>query len=106
MVALSGLLVTVRSAKQGAEMMANKLSAEYGREISTLRINPDDMHQLAVSEGQRVRIASPYGEAIVTCQGADVPQGSFSCHSDQWRISCSAAPTRTEPAFPTGSGSR
>ena len=37
---LSGLLVTVRSAKQGAEMMTNKLSAEYGREISSLRINP------------------------------------------------------------------
>jgi formylmethanofuran dehydrogenase subunit B len=75
--AISGLLVTVRSAKQGAEMMANKLSAEYGREISALRIHADDMYQLSVSEGHPVRIASPYGEAIVTCQPADVPRGTF-----------------------------
>jgi formylmethanofuran dehydrogenase subunit D len=74
---LSGLLVTVRSAKQGAEMMANKLSAEYAREISSLRIHPDDMHELAVSEGQSVRMASPYGAVTVTCQLADVPRGTF-----------------------------
>jgi formylmethanofuran dehydrogenase subunit D len=74
---ISGLLVTVRSAKQGAEMMANKLSAEYGREISSLRINPDDMKELAVSEGQPVRMASPYGEVTVTCQPADVPRRTF-----------------------------
>jgi formylmethanofuran dehydrogenase subunit D len=74
---ISGLLVTVRSAKQGAEMMANKLGAEYGREISSLRINAEDMHALAVSEGQPARMASPYGEVTVTCHPADVPRGIF-----------------------------
>ncbi len=74
---LSGLLVTGRSARQGAAMMTSKLSAEYEREISTLRISPDDMQQLAVSEGQPVRIASPHGEAIVTCHGANIPSGIF-----------------------------
>jgi len=74
---ISGLLVTVRSAKQGAEMMTNKLSAEYQREISSLRVNPDDMQELAVAEGQPVRIASPHGDAIVTCHGADVPRKNF-----------------------------
>jgi formylmethanofuran dehydrogenase subunit D len=74
---ISGLLVTVRTAKQGAEMMANKLSAEYRREISALRINRDDMKQLAVAEGQPARMASPYGEATVTCHPADVPRGVF-----------------------------
>ena len=74
---ISGLLVTVRTAKQGAEMMANKLGAEYRREISVLRINPDDMQELAVSEGQPVRVASPYGEVTVACQPADVPRGLF-----------------------------
>lgn len=74
---ISGLLVTVRSAKQGAEMMTNKLSPEYGLEISSLRINPDDMNELAVSEGQPVRLASPYGEVTVTCQPADVPRRTF-----------------------------
>jgi formylmethanofuran dehydrogenase subunit B len=53
------------------------LSAEYASEISSLRINADDMSELAVSEGQSVRIASPYGEATVTCQRADVPRRTF-----------------------------
>ena len=74
---ISGLLVTVRTAKQGAEMMASKLSSGYAREISSLRINPDDMNELAVAEGQRARIASPYGEVSVTCHSTDVPRGIF-----------------------------
>jgi len=57
--------------------MTNKLSADYGREISSLRIHPDDMAELAVSEGQPVRLVSPYGEATVTCQSADVPRRTF-----------------------------
>lgn len=74
---ISGLLVTVRTAKQGAEMMANKLSAAYAREIASLRIHPDDMLELAVSEGQSVCLASPYGEVTVICHPADVPRGIF-----------------------------
>lgn len=77
MVAVSGLLVTVRSAKQGAEMMVNKLGAEYWREVSTLRMHPEDMHRLAISAGQTVRIASSHGDAVVSCQEADVPRGVF-----------------------------
>jgi formylmethanofuran dehydrogenase subunit D len=75
--AISGLLVTVRSLKQGTAMMANKLSAEYRQETSSLRINPDDMSELALSEGQPARLTSPYGEITVTCYKADVPKGIF-----------------------------
>jgi formylmethanofuran dehydrogenase subunit D len=74
---ISGLLVTVRTVKQGAEMMASKMSAEYAREIASLRIHPDDMLELAVSEGQSARMSSPYGEVTVTCHPADVPRGLF-----------------------------
>ncbi len=74
---ISGLLVTVRSLKQGTEMMARKLSEEYRREISALRINPADMSELALSEGQPARMKSPSGEITVTCHQADVPRGIF-----------------------------
>ncbi len=74
---LSGLLVTVRSSKQGAEMMTSKLSEDYLREISSLRINAGDMQTLCVADGQRARMKSPYGEVTVTCHTADVPSGLF-----------------------------
>ena len=57
--------------------MANKLSEEYARETSCLQINAEDMHELAVSDGQSARITSPYGEVTVTCHPANVPRGVF-----------------------------
>jgi len=39
MAGISGLLVTVRTGKQGAEMMRGKMNPEYLEEISTLRIH-------------------------------------------------------------------
>jgi formylmethanofuran dehydrogenase subunit D len=74
---ISGLLVTVRSARQGAEMMRSKLTADYLQEISSLRINPEDMAELELAEGESARLASPYGEVIVTCHPTDVPRGLF-----------------------------
>ncbi len=74
---LNGTLVTVRTAKQGALMMKGKMTSEYLEEISTLRVNPDDMDELALSPGEQARITSPYGEAIVACNPADVPRGLF-----------------------------
>jgi formylmethanofuran dehydrogenase subunit D len=74
---ISGLLVSVRSAKQGAEMMKSKLTADYAQETSSLRVNPEDMAELALSDGDPARVVSPHGEAIVTCHPTDVPRGLF-----------------------------
>ncbi len=64
---ISGLLVTVRSTRQGAEMMTSKLSVDYARELSSLRIQPDDMLEFAVSEGGMASLTSPHSKITVTC---------------------------------------
>jgi formylmethanofuran dehydrogenase subunit D len=74
---LSGLLITVRSAKQGAEMERGKWSAEYQKEIATLRIHPEDLADLGLSPGQSVILASAYGQAEVTCRPTEGPKGLF-----------------------------
>ncbi|NLA74616.1 MAG: hypothetical protein GX846_03955 [Deltaproteobacteria bacterium] len=77
MARISGLLVTVRTGKQGAEMMRGKMSPEYLAETSALRINPDDMAELFISSGGRVKITSSCGEVMVTCISSDVPKRLF-----------------------------
>lgn len=77
MAGISGLLVTVRTGKQGAEMMRGKMNPEYLDEISTLRINPDDMAELPLASGQKAKIVSPHGEVLVTCLSSDVPRKLF-----------------------------
>lgn len=77
MAGISGLLVTVRTGKQGAEMMRGKMNPEYLDEISTLRINSDDMAEAQMSPGQKVKVSSSFGEVIVTCIASDVPRKLF-----------------------------
>jgi len=74
---ITGLLVTVRSGRQGMEMMKGKFSDAYLEEIASLRINADDLAELALSEGDHARIVSPFGEVVVTCHPSDVPRGLF-----------------------------
>ncbi|MDR3560290.1 MAG: molybdopterin dinucleotide binding domain-containing protein [Negativicutes bacterium] len=77
MASISGLLITVRSAKQGAAMVTGKTTLEYRTEITTLRLAPEDLAELELTPGQRALLTSPYGEAAVTCQKADGPRGLF-----------------------------
>ncbi len=74
---ISGLLVTVRTAKQGAEMVSSKHGAPYIAEISTLRIHTDDLVALGVEDGGQALLASEHGEVRVTCKVTEVPQGIF-----------------------------
>lgn len=75
--AITGLLVTVRSSRQGVEMMKGKASEGYLKEIASLRINPEDLAELGLSDGDEARIVSPFGEAVVTCRPTDGPRGLF-----------------------------
>lgn len=74
---ICGLLITVRTARQGIAMVSDKSSPEYQEEVATLQINPDDLTALGLEPGGRARLISTYGEAIVTCQPAEVPGGLF-----------------------------
>lgn len=74
---ISGLLITVRTGRQGATMENGKLTPEYLEETSTLAINPDDFAALGMAPGQRARLKSSDGEVIVTCRSTTGPRGLF-----------------------------
>ncbi len=74
---ISGLLVTVRTAKQGSEMVCSKHGEKYQEEISTLRLNADDLATIGVENGNQALLASGYGTIRVICKAAEVPQGLF-----------------------------
>lgn len=74
---ISGLLVTVRTVKQGAEMVTSKHSERYVSEISTLRIHPEDIAAIGVEDGGNAVLSSDHGEIRVTCKGTEVPRGLF-----------------------------
>ena len=77
MAELRGALVTVRTAKQGAEMECGKWSEKYLAEIATLRLNPDDLADLALGPESRAFLTSAHGRIAVTCRAADGPRGLF-----------------------------
>lgn len=74
---IEGMLITVRTSKQGAAMEKGKFSAEYLQEISSLTLNPDDFARLSLGEDKRARIKSGAGEVEVTCRTAAGPEGVF-----------------------------
>jgi formylmethanofuran dehydrogenase subunit D len=74
---ISGLLITVRTGRQGATMENGKSTPEYIEETSTLAINPEDFAALGMALGQRARLKSPDGEVIVTCRPTTGPRGLF-----------------------------
>ncbi len=71
-------LIAGRSAKQGAALSAGKLKGDYLDITSTVEINADDMARLGLKDGDKVRLSTPAGEAIVSCvgrKGEDLPPG-------------------------------
>jgi len=74
---ISGLLITVRTARQGAAMESGKFSPAYIEETSTLYLCPDDLGSLGLTQGQRAKVKSGAGEAVVTCRPAEGPRGLF-----------------------------
>jgi formylmethanofuran dehydrogenase subunit D len=75
--AIDGLLITVRTAKQGAAMEKGKFSEEYIREISTLSVNPEDLAALGLHSDMRAVLRSEDAEIIVTCRKMEGPKGLF-----------------------------
>lgn len=74
---LSGLLITVRTGKQGAAMEKGKFTAEYEQEISTLTLNPEDLALLGLAEKEQAVLNSAVGKVFVTCRSAAGPRGVF-----------------------------
>lgn len=74
---ISGILITVRTGRQGAEMEKSKFSAEYEKEISTLSVSPEDYKLLELGEGSRGLLRSSAGQVEVICKSVEGPRGIF-----------------------------
>ena len=74
---IKGLLVTVRTARQGEAMENGKFTPEYGAETATLSLCPADLAELGVQAGDKLKISSESGENRVTCRPTDGPKGIF-----------------------------
>ncbi|MCI0399972.1 MAG: hypothetical protein L0Y67_01650 [Gammaproteobacteria bacterium] len=71
-------LIAGRSSKQGTSLCAGKLEPEYCEVTSTVEMNVNDMARLGLKDGDRVRLRTEVGEAVVHCKGrdaADLPLG-------------------------------
>src|SRR5262249_26775790 len=72
------ILIPGRTSRQGTTLNEGKFSAAYVEETGTVLMSPTDMTRLALKAGDRVRLRSEQGEAVVTCQPAkagELPPG-------------------------------
>ncbi len=77
MASISGMLITVRTSRQGAAMEKGKFTPEYLEETAMLSVCLTDFEALGMAPGNRARLTSQNGEVIVTCRVADGPMGIF-----------------------------
>jgi formylmethanofuran dehydrogenase subunit D len=72
------LLIAGRSTKQGVNLNIGKHSDEYREVTSTLEMNAEDMARLGLRDGDRVRLRTAVGEAVVRCKSRkpeELPSG-------------------------------
>ncbi len=60
------VLIPGRSTDQGTSV-GDKSSAQYREVTRTLRMNPEDMRRLGLTDGSRVRLRTTGAEIEVTC---------------------------------------
>ena len=80
------ILIPGRSSRQGVTLNEGKYTDAYIREINTLRMQPDDMRRLELTDGSDVRVWNEIGEIRVPCTdaGDECPRGLiFICYGDQ-----------------------
>ena len=65
----------MRTAQQGVNVNVGKDSEEYKKIVTTLSVHVDDMAALGLSDGDRVRVKTEFGDAEFSCQTAKVPAG-------------------------------
>jgi formylmethanofuran dehydrogenase subunit D len=62
---LNVTLLTGRTLRQGQGKEYGKLSERYWKSVTICEIDPDDMKDLGVKEGQNIKIATDYGSVVV-----------------------------------------
>jgi formylmethanofuran dehydrogenase subunit D len=63
----SFILIPGRTSRQGTSLNEGKCTAASQEEIHTLRMNPEDMQRLGISEGDTVRMWNEFAEVAVPC---------------------------------------
>jgi formylmethanofuran dehydrogenase subunit D len=72
------ILIPGRTSKQGTSLNASKLHGEYVEVTNTVEMNSDDMARLNLREGDRVRLRTETGEAVLRCKArkpSELPSG-------------------------------
>ena len=64
-----------RTTKQGQQINVGKDHAAYQAIVGTVTMHADDMKDLGVQSGGRIRVSSDCGEAVFLCKEGKVPQG-------------------------------
>jgi len=77
MASISGMLITVRTSRQGAAMEKGKFTPEYLEETAMLSVCPKDFEALGLTPDRRARLTSQNGKVIVTCRAVEGPPGIF-----------------------------
>jgi formylmethanofuran dehydrogenase subunit D len=60
---------------QGTLINVGKESEEYVKLTSTMTMDPRDMQEIGLAEGQKAVVRTEFGEAEFICQGGKVPRG-------------------------------
>ena len=73
----SFILIPGRTSRQGTSLNEGKSTEIYQQEITTLRMNPDDMQHLGLENGDSVRMWNDHGAVVVHCTSGkdELPRG-------------------------------
>ena len=69
------VLVSGRSTKQGVGISAGKEGSEYREATNVIELNPSDMRNSGLEDGELVQVSSGHGAVEVRCRHSDVPEG-------------------------------
>jgi formylmethanofuran dehydrogenase subunit D len=69
------ILITGRTAKQGAALHKGKDSDEYRQATGFVAMSHADRERLGVEEGRRVRVRTAFGETEFELRAGELPQG-------------------------------
>ncbi len=69
------ILITGRTAGQGEALPKGKESEDYRQATECIEMNPVDRERLGLQAGQRVRVRTAFGEAVLVLREKELPEG-------------------------------
>lgn len=69
------VFIAARTLEQGRQEILGKHSDEYASVVGTLQMNEADLAEAGITEGDRVRVRTEWGESVFVCAAGDLPPG-------------------------------